>query len=167
MNAAANTYADVCTAAIQAMLNRANAVLAMDHPGILAESISFWKGYAKALNDLTSGVSDKITAKDAASGGYVRRVGKADWASQTVGNELRTVAQSVEKLKTQGLQITTQAVAQFKPEDTQEFPHSAIAAVQLDDEHSTAPIDVNDGSGRHDERLVVIGVDIVAEGGVA
>ena len=147
------------------MLNRANAVLAMEHPHSSSESISFWKGYAKALNDLTRGAGNKMAAKDAASGGYVQGGGKTAWASLTAGVELLTAAQIVERFFTHGIEIATDTATQFRLEAVKNFPNGVVAIVQSKDEHTAASVDVSDGSGLHGKALILIDADIVAEGG--
>lgn len=147
------------------MLNRANAVLAMEHPHSSSESISFWKGYAKALNDLTRGAGNKMAAKDAASGGYVQGGGKTAWASLTAGVELLTAAQIVERFFTHGIQIATDTATQFRLEAVKNFPNGVVAIVQSKDEHTAASVDVSDSSGLNGKALILIDADIVAEGG--
>ena len=164
MNPKSQTRADACTGpAIQAMLNRANEALAIGHPGMRAESIIFWKGYAKALTDFSTGVGDQLAAKDAASGGYAQGCSEAAWAGLTVGLESLTTVQIMERFAAQGIQMTTDAASELWLETVLQLPDGVITAVHPDDQHASTRVDVGNGSGQHDEHLVVMGVDIVAD----
>ena len=156
-------------AAIQAMLSRARTGLlaSLAFTDKKQDSFDFWQGQIAALMNLSNGTGQKLAAKDA----LLPYETPAFLAAAAFGLDDDVYrlprAKILQRLAQAGIQITPDAVANLDVIAAHQFEHGAIPAVDLHNEHAPTRVDIGNGSGLHDEHLVVMGVDIVAEGGAA
>ena len=154
-------------AAVVALLHRArtgmlfNVATRSPH----TEQFNFWQGYAKALNDLTSGVGDALAAKDFALQGYQGPSMLAAAAScLDIDIYCLSRAAVVQRLAQAGIEVASDEVANTDIGTARQLENSAVAAINLHSEHSAHLVDVNDDSVVHVAPLIVFGVDIQPNG---
>lgn len=129
------------------------------------EQFNFWQGYAKALNDLTSGVGDVLAAKDFALQGYqMPRMLTAAASCLHIDVYFLSRAAVVQRLAQAGIEVASDEVANTDIGTAGQLENSAVAAINLHSEHSTHLVDVDDDSVVHVAPIVVIGVDIQLNG---
>jgi hypothetical protein len=155
--------------AIEAMCNRSKQLVltcaAMGQP----DALRFAQGSLNALRSLLDLQDVGFAAhRDDSRGGYQPLAGyEAAWAALPVGVERFTLAQVQEFLRTHGVEIATDAVANGKVDGVEQLKDCKAAVINVHDEHDAVRAEGRDGAGEHEAPLVVRGVDIVAEGGAA
>jgi len=130
---------------IDTLRNRAIAGLlfgaAVNHP----EQFLLWKGYLKALLDLSRPNAGKPTLREVASGGYqppacLQRA----WAALPECIERFSLTEVQQFLAAQGLEITRDHVSDRQFKAVLQTENRKVTAVDLDDEHAVPVVDMGD-----------------------
>ena len=154
---------EIPTAHVAALLNRAHSGMLI--AALADRTVSFvgWRAYAKALTDLQRGHGQQLAAKDARSGGYqAASCVQAAWARLPVGIELLSLIEVQQFLASQGVKITTETIPELDFNTAKQFNCNEVSIFDLNNEHASAMVDVNDGPNGHLRSFEVCGVDVQA-----
>lgn len=146
---------------VQALLNRAITGLLYAASINAPLRVEYWRGNIKGLRDLLTGDGAECAArKDALSGAYQPPACfEAAWAALPENVEDLSLAQMQQFLAAHRIEVATDPVAHRHLEAVQQLKGSEVPALDLDDEHAPAGVDVGDDASH--------GAAIVAEGGAA
>lgn len=154
---------------IQALMARAMTGMLLNASrarGPLSETgFSFWRGYLKALRDLSSSTATSVAMRDAMRSGY-EPPGylKAAFTALPVDVESLTLAQVQQHLTAYGVEITADAITHGQLDAVQQLEDSKSVVIHLDDEHAAAVVDGDDGSLHGDSSLRIT---VAQQGGAA
>ena len=122
------------TGAVAALLHRARSGMLFNVTtrSTHAHDFDFWQGYARALNDFTSGIGHALAAKDAALQGYQmpRMLAPAARCLDTDIDRLSR-AQVVQRLAQARIELTGDEVADSKLESTGQLENGAVGRTAL------------------------------------
>lgn len=137
------------TGAVQALRNRAVTGLLINASTSAASAgyvgFSFWRGYIKALQDISTGAGGTLAQVDLHLGYEPPSHLKSAFAALAKSAESLTFAQVQQLLATQGVEVAADAVTNGQINAGQQLKDSEIKAVHLNDEHAPTAIDGNDG----------------------
>lgn len=139
------------SAAIAALRNRAITGLLINgcHPPEVPGryGFSFWQGYIKALQDLSSGAGRTLAASDKMCSGY-KPLGYLQAAFTALAEcaESATFAKVEQLLSAQGVQVTGHPVALLEADASEQLENGVSGIVDAHDKHAPAMVDGNDGS---------------------
>ena len=154
-------------ASVEAMYNRAKSLVLTQAWLGKAGGLQFAQGALSELGALLNSTGPAFAAKrDASEGGYRPFAGfEAAWSALPVGAKDFTLVEMQEFLRTQGIEISSDAVSNGNIDAVGNLKNSEVAAVNGHDEHGAARADLDDGSGLHSASPVVCAT--VAQGGAA
>lgn len=112
---------------------------------------SFWRGYAKGLEDLLYGIGALAAAKDAAKlpESHPQAVLQAAGACLTKRAESIAITQVDQVLAPEGVEVAANPVGHAHIGAGEVLKHRVVAGINGDDKHSIARIDMRDGSNSH------------------
>lgn len=127
----------------------------------------FWRGYLKALADVTGDAARAVLLADARRSGYeppsyLQRA----FAALPERIEALTLAQVQQFLATQGVEVSADAVAHLKVDAAEQLEDDKGVIVHPHDEHAAAVVDGDDGA-QHGNAPCVDGAATVAQEGSA
>lgn len=133
-----------------------------------ASAFRFWRGYVKALQDLSDGAGYGAALRDQQTSGY-QPAGylKAAFAALPVHADFATVAQVQQFLASQGVQLSSDSVADLQVGTVQQFEHGEGSTIDLNDEHAAPMVDGNDGALHGELPGVGDATTVAQEGGAA
>jgi hypothetical protein len=136
---------------VQALSDRAKTGMLIAAEQGRSEGFHFWRGNLAALQSMTTGYGVGFAKSDRLLGGYQAPTDlKAAWAALPERAEKLTMAEVQQILAAQGVQVAAQPVANGDVNAGQQLENSAVATVNLHDEHAPAVVDFDNSSCVHD-----------------
>ena len=131
--------------AIATLRNRAIAGLLFSASANYREQFLIWRGYLKALLDLSRPNAGKPTLREIASSGYeppacLQRA----WTALPESIERLTLPEVQQFLAAQGVEITRDHVSDRQFKTVLQTESGKVPAADLNDEHPAAGVDVGD-----------------------
>ncbi len=131
--------------AIATLRNRAIAGLLFSASANYREQFLIWRGYLKALLDLSRPNAGKPTQREIASGGYEPPAFlQSAWSTLPERVERLTLPEVQQFLAAQGVEITRYHVSDSQLKTVLQTESGEVTAANLNDEHPVARVDVGD-----------------------
>ena len=147
-----STTRTLSTVALCALVRRADS-LSKTHS--LAPHVrEFWKGYAKALQDVQSGAGERLAAKDLAAQHRTGMRQSAD-AALPVDSHGFTTADMPEFVATKNVQVADHLVVDFKVDSVHQLEHDELIAFVPHDKQAVPAVDAHNVSARHESSGVI------------
>jgi hypothetical protein len=124
--------------------------------GLAPQILDFWRGYAKALQDLQMGVGEKLAAKDSAAQHPTSMRQSADAALPVDGHDF-AAADVPEFVATKNVQVADHLVVDFKVNAVHQLEHDELIAFVPNDKQAVLVVDSDNVSARHESSGVVAG----------
>lgn len=133
---------------IAALRRRAEKGQALD---LRPETRTFWRGYARSLTDLESGLGQFLADKDALlDQAHLSQSSTGTCTSAlSVGTEGRASSDDAKVFVTKGIQRTGDFVAKLDISLLKQLEDEAVAAALSHQDHSVSRIDCNNGAHSH------------------
>jgi ATP phosphoribosyltransferase regulatory subunit HisZ len=126
--------------AMQALHARASRLSAV--ADLSADTRAFWRGYAKAIEDLANGTGDRLAAKDALAG--------SAGAGAGLPVHVDGLASDAQGDGAQGVELTRDNRTSLDGARLQQLEHPIVALVDIpNEEHSVSGVDVQDDATAH------------------
>lgn len=135
------------TDAVYALARRADSLSKTQ--GLKRRVRDFWKGYAKALEDLQSGVGERLAAKDLAAQHRTRMRQGADAALPVDGHRC-AAADMPEFVTTKNVEVADHLVVDFKVNAVHQLEHDKLAALVAHDKQAVPAVDAHNVSACHE-----------------
>lgn len=126
---------------------------------------TYWRGFAQCAKALLDGSGAVMASHDEASDAQ----GAVQAAFARLPNDVErlTLPDMKRLMWAQGVDFASDLITDRNVDAAVKLQDAVGTPIKQDDEHSVASVDVRDGGCVHGAPVVVVGMDIVAQGGAA